>query len=125
MEPAVNEKATAWAEAQAKAERADEGDWALKMEADRLLREYLVENPLPESMRETIRALYSSGARLCCHGGKKRLEEVMDDPRWVHHINDMAYDSLGCSKSFKPGGDTFEEGKERLERILNGNGGWG
>ena len=98
--------------------RIDWERWDNKLEARS--KEHRGAFPLPESVKNEIRTAYRSGEPLCCKRGRLTLEATAADHCWVDFINKEAYERLGCDESWKPGGRYFEEGKEKLERILRG-----
>jgi len=82
--------------------------------------EHLVAAPLSEDDKAAVWNLYLQGKPLCCKEGKKNLEAALDDPFWVEHINEWAYELLGCDPEYQPGGRWHEGGKSKLLSILKG-----
>jgi hypothetical protein len=91
----------------------------LRSIADRQAAWHLKRFPLSEAEQRAVMDLYLRGESLCCGKGMANLRHVLRDPIWVSFINERAYETLGCSEKYRPGGEYFEEGKEELRNILH------
>jgi hypothetical protein len=81
--------------------------------------EHRAVHPLSEAQKNRVRELYQRGEPLCCRTGKHNLLQIINDVVWVEYINDWAYERLGCSSAWKPGGESWDAGKVTLEKILD------
>jgi len=88
-------------------------------QGDDLMQAHLVDHPLSKRDRQRVRKLYLEGKGLCCDSGLQLLKEIIDDC-WAEYINNRAYEVLGCDSCWKPGGRYFEDGRKKLEEILEG-----
>jgi hypothetical protein len=105
------------------AEAAEWLAWRLRSFADAHAEEHRNRCALTMDEKLAIMDLYMDGKPLCCREGVKNLRRVLGSSYWVEKINDDAYEMLGCSSGWKPGGHLFEDGKAKLwERILGEEG---
>lgn len=88
-------------------------------EARAALREHVTnhlrEHPLSEAARESLRGAVLEGKPLCCEAGMALLKGIVD-PIWADHINDWAYEALGC-RAQTDGVFTDLHQKDHLRRL--------
>lgn len=87
---------------------------------DRLHRE---EHPLSNDTKRTIVVAFRGGKRLCCEAGRKVLADLGLDDCWIEHLNDWAYEHLGCSPEWNLGGEWYRVGEAKLCDKLDYHGG--
>lgn len=102
----------AWEYLKTKVKKAAEAERAADKTLDDFVTEHLRDHPLsPEAIAE-LRAAVGAGKPLCCKDGAVFLAAVVD-PIWAEHLNEWAYDALGCNKDRH-----IEDDLRRLNRFL-------
>jgi hypothetical protein len=81
--------------------------------------DHLHKHPLSGAQKKSILDAFREGKPLCCEHGRLLLWlELRLDDCWSDYINMWAYESIGCSEDYQPGGRLFEEAQDKIAHFL-------
>jgi len=95
------------------AKRQDASDYAHELKVL-----YLLTHPLHELVVKAVCLAFKDGLPVCCEKGIKNLRALSLDDIWVEFISDWAYEEIGCSSLYMPGGSLHAESLAKLEAFL-------
>jgi hypothetical protein len=107
-----------WRRAQKRLKKAERDDASATHSVKDASRRHRAKYPLDGRTQDAIIRAYCDGKPLCCEEGQKLLYKLGLDACWAEHINNWAYEHLGCAEFYKPKGNHHERGLSKLCKFL-------